>query len=223
MSQITDSPAVLQRQSGRPRDETTDAHLLAAARRLVIRDGYRAVTIDSIVTEAGVARQTFYRRWPGKAELVLDAFVEGEGLSPQPAREALEDELCSFLTMLFENLRRDGPAIRSLIASAQDDPKFLESFRTRFVEPRVWLGRAIFERAATRGELAGDADIGAALDALYGAFWYRLLLGETLDDAYARGLAVLISRSVGYRRSAMSGTSQKTGNVAPLTGTKWGS
>ena len=49
--------------------------VLAAAYELFSRRGIQAVGIDAILTESGVARQTLYRHFAGKQQLVL-AFLE---------------------------------------------------------------------------------------------------------------------------------------------------
>lgn len=49
--------------------------IVAAACELFNRLGIRAVGVDAIMAEAGVARGTFYRYFPGKDDLVL-AFLE---------------------------------------------------------------------------------------------------------------------------------------------------
>lgn len=49
--------------------------IVAAACELFLRLGIRAVGVDAIMDAAGVARGTFYRYFPGKADLVV-AFVE---------------------------------------------------------------------------------------------------------------------------------------------------
>lgn len=48
---------------------------MAAACELFNRSGIRAVGVDAIMSEAGVARGTFYRYFPSKDDLVL-AFLE---------------------------------------------------------------------------------------------------------------------------------------------------
>lgn len=182
--------------AGRPRDEATGPTLLAVVRRLVVRHGYGGVSIQSIIAEAGVARQTLYRRWPSKADLVLDAFLESAAQIPIPAGGSVTERLTGFLGGLFETLRRDGPAIRSLIASAQSDPGFLASFRARFVEPRADVVARFLRDAQQAGDLDPGGDVEAAVDACHGAFWYRLLLGADLDDAYAARLARLVVASL---------------------------
>lgn len=46
-------------------------HLMATAWRLFYRDGYRAVGIDTILAEAGVAKMTLYNHFASKEELII--------------------------------------------------------------------------------------------------------------------------------------------------------
>lgn len=46
-------------------------HLMATAWRLFYRDGYRAVGIDTILAEAGVAKMTLYNHFSSKDELII--------------------------------------------------------------------------------------------------------------------------------------------------------
>jgi AcrR family transcriptional regulator len=46
-------------------------HLMATAWRLFYRDGYRAVGIDMILAEAGVAKMTLYNHFASKEELII--------------------------------------------------------------------------------------------------------------------------------------------------------
>lgn len=63
--------------SSGPRSGTGDARerILASAYELFSRRGIRAVGIESIIAHSGVARQTLYRHFASKQELVL-AFLE---------------------------------------------------------------------------------------------------------------------------------------------------
>ena len=171
---------------GRPRDDATGPALLNAARRLVSERGYNSVSIGMIAEEVGVSRQTLYRRWPSKADLVLDAFLASAAQDENFVEGAFPEVLYDFLANLFANMQKDGPAIRNLIASAQTNPTFLKSFRERFVEPRAEVMARIIRDGMSRGEVASDLDIELLLDFLHGAFWYRLLQGKELDEDYAR-------------------------------------
>ena len=50
--------------------------LYEAAVQLIERDGYDAVSVDQIVTVAGVAKGTFFNHFPGKADLLADWYRE---------------------------------------------------------------------------------------------------------------------------------------------------
>lgn len=181
---------------GRPRDDSAGPALLEAARKLVSVHGYGAVSVQKIAEEAGVGRQTLYRRWASKAELVLDAFMESAERIEVPSKGNTEEIIRGFLSNLFSNLGDDGAALRSLMASAQQDPQFRETFRERFLAPRATIIRLILENAKRLGEIAPDGDIETAVVALHGAFWYQMLIGESLDKDFATSLSALIYRSV---------------------------
>lgn len=50
-------------------------HILETAARLFFKEGYRAVGIDTIVAESGVAKMTLYRHFPSKDDLIV-AYLE---------------------------------------------------------------------------------------------------------------------------------------------------
>ena len=87
---------------------------------------------------AGTGRQTIYRRWPGKAELVLDAFVSHARVEvDEPAMGgSCEQAVTRLLERKFLALEETGPALRSLMAHAQRDPGFRQLFLDRFIEVR---------------------------------------------------------------------------------------
>ena len=180
------------RSPGRPRNERIESRVLEVVRALVIRQGYPSVTMAEIATTAGVAKQTLYRRWPSKAEVVLEAFLDSAAQADEIVYDGLAPTLTRFLIKLFGHLERDGEAIRSLIASAQADSKFLQQFRERFVKPREEALAAILSEAVATQELQADLDTGTLSDMIHGAFWYRLLLGEPLDRSYAERLSAII-------------------------------
>jgi AcrR family transcriptional regulator len=49
--------------------------ILKTAQRLFHRDGFRAVGIDTIIAEAGVAKMSLYRHFPSKDDLIV-AYLE---------------------------------------------------------------------------------------------------------------------------------------------------
>jgi Tetracyclin repressor-like, C-terminal domain len=109
-----------------------------------------------------------------------------------PAAISCEHAVTRFLERTFLALQETGPALRSLMAHAQRDPGFRQLFLDRFIEVRRDSLRRLLGQGIDRGELPAGAAIEAAISALCGALWYRLLLGEPLDRLYAQQLATLI-------------------------------
>ena len=83
------------------------------------------MTMKGIAERAGVGRQTVYRWWSGKAEILLEACIEDAGaeLDTVPDPDPLRD-LLGYLTALTDFLT-DSPAglsYRALLGEAQHDP-----------------------------------------------------------------------------------------------------
>src|SRR5215204_3685125 len=58
---------------GRKRDHTRDPEILAAAIDVLAETGFDGMTIDMVAARAKAGKATLYRRWPSKADLVIDA------------------------------------------------------------------------------------------------------------------------------------------------------
>jgi AcrR family transcriptional regulator len=178
--------------NGRPVNPEATPALMQAARKLVSEHGYQAVSMQMIADAAGVGRQTVYRRWPSKAGLIFDAYLEHAQKLGEIADGPVACMLTRFLTQLFEGLEEDGLAVRSLIAAAQEDAGFRATFNERFIKPRDSIMEAILQRGVQRGELPQTADLALVVEMIHGAFWYRLLLGKPLDKDYAARLTNLM-------------------------------
>jgi AcrR family transcriptional regulator len=176
----------------RTRSDRATAAILSAARELLEERGLKRLSVDAIAARAGVSKATIYRWWPSKAAVVMDAFLAGTGpRMPFPdtgsAREDLRRQLRSVIR-LFNDPRTRGPFV-ALIAESQHDPELAKALRERFIASRRAAAREVFVRGQARGELRDDLDVEIAIDALYGALYYRLLVsGEPLRPRYADAL-----------------------------------
>jgi AcrR family transcriptional regulator len=186
---------------GRKRSQEARRAILEAALELLHEQGYARLTTDAIARAAGVGKQTIYRWWRSKAAVVLEALTElGRTIAPSPTG-SLERDVAAFLEHTFRLLRGPrgtGAVLRGLMAEAQLDPEFAASF-AGFIAARRGALRAVLERH-TR---AGPDELDAAVDMLFGAMWYRLLVGHApLDAAFARALARLAARALARPRRA---------------------
>ena len=174
--------------------------VLEAARSLLIEKGYAAVTVDEIAKRAGTSKQTFYRWWPGKGALYLELY---ERLVPPEILEAdkggLAADLRAVLTELFAVYAATGVgrALAGLVGEMTGDPALATRIRGDYLARRRAMLWKLFDRAASRGELRPDADIGAAIEMLTGAIWFHLMTAiEEPDEHVARRLASMTARAV---------------------------
>jgi AcrR family transcriptional regulator len=184
------------RAPGRPRSDEARARILRATSDELAERGYSALTIDAIAARAEAGRQTIYRWWNSKADVVLDAVLERAAERiPIPDEGSLAVDLELFLRATFAQ-RGQGPALRGLMAQALLDPAFHEAFRDRFLFARRQALLTILQRAADRGEVAPEVSLELLLDVVFGVLWYRLMLGHLpLDDDAAVALATVVRKA----------------------------
>lgn len=118
---------------GRPRSEVAREAVLHAVDDLLVDVGYAAMTMKGIAERAGVGRQTVYRWWSTKAEILLEACLEdarSELTTPErsDARRTLVDYLVALTAFLIDSPA--GLAYRALLGEAQHDPAVRELLRT---------------------------------------------------------------------------------------------
>jgi AcrR family transcriptional regulator len=174
------------------RSDRARVAVLHAADDLLVERGYAGVTIEGIAARAGVAKQTIYRWWPSKFEILMDTFIEdaASALEP-PDTGTVSGDLRQHLRQLAGFLT-DAPAGRvllALIGQAQHDADVAAVFRRRFLDERRARDRTILERGVASGDIRADVDLDLAIDAIYGPVYYRALLtGLPIDDRFVDGL-----------------------------------
>lgn len=182
---MNESPS---RPPGRPRSEASRAAILDAAYRLVAQRGYGAVTAEAIAAAAGAGKQTLYRWWPSKGRIVLEAFLVRERERIDRPREAAirAGDLTKFLVAECANAQPFFAALRFLVTEAQSDADLMAALRAGVFEPRAAALRTILSRRVAETE-----GIETLIGAIDGAIWRRLIIGEPLDEDFARRLAAL--------------------------------
>jgi AcrR family transcriptional regulator len=182
------------RRPGRPRSERARQAVLAAALAVVAEEGPAGLHMDAIARRAGVSKETLYRWWHSKTEVVLDALAErGEQTIPLPSTGTLREDLRAFLRATVDSV---DPATRRLLraiaAAAASDEATADQVRDRFLATRRAALGQILERAVSRGEITGDYSA-LALDLIYGSLWYRLIFRfGPLDYTWADAMALAI-------------------------------
>jgi AcrR family transcriptional regulator len=174
------------RAPGRPRSETSRQAILTAALELVAEAGYAGLTIEGIAARAGVGKQTIYRWWPSRADILLEAGATKADLQvPVTDHGSYQADLRAFLKASYQiaNHPQFADLLRALMADAQIHPEFGHRFRTAFLERRREALAIITDRARRRGDLPNRPDPGTVADIVFGTIWYRILATHQPFDA----------------------------------------
>jgi AcrR family transcriptional regulator len=148
---------------GRRRDDSRDPEILSAALAVLTETGYERMTMDAVAARAKAGKATMYRRWPSKAELVVDAITSS---APMSAPSAIPDtgSLRGDLLALVgadseeENARKLGVMV-GLVAALPHHADLAGIVQEQLVTPRAHLVRTVLERAVGRGEIAAGRDL----------------------------------------------------------------
>ena len=182
---------------GRRRSESSRQAILAAALELTAEVGYAGLTVDGIAARAGTGKQTIYRWWPSKDDVLLEALaVKADLQVPVPDAGSYRADLHAFLTASFAlgRQRQVADVLRALMARAQIDEGFGQRFRAGFLQRRRDALAVILERAQARGELPAHLTPGTIADIVFGVIWYRFLAtGQQLDDQLAAELTTALA------------------------------
>jgi AcrR family transcriptional regulator len=169
------------------RDEQARLAVLHAADDLLIERGFNGVSVEGIAARAGVAKQTIYRWWPSKVDILLDTLVEdaGQQLAIPKAKSAVEGTRRYLRTFArFVTKEPAGRVLLALIGEAQHDPETARTFGERYLEPQRRRERELLQRGVVSGELPAALDVDATLDALCGPVLLRALTGARIPRAF---------------------------------------
>ncbi|MFJ4889824.1 TetR/AcrR family transcriptional regulator [Streptomyces sp. NPDC088788] len=201
--------------AGRPapdatrRSEKSRRAIFAAALALVGESGYPKTTIEGIAARAGVGKQTIYRWWSSKAEVLLDAFMDlGEQAARAAGQEpyALPDtgDLAADLKLVLRASVDEllDPAFevpsRALAAEGLVNDRLGAEFVAKLLEPQLQLYVRRLRSAQDQGEVRPDVDPRIALELFVSPLAQRWLqrtapitydYTDTLVDYALHGLA----------------------------------
>lgn len=90
----------------------------------------------------------------------------------------------------------NAKVVSGLMAGAQLDATFAESFREGFLGRRRAALRTVLDDGRARGEIATGVDLDLLVDLVFGAIWYRLLsrhapLNRRFADRLAEAIVAL--------------------------------
>ncbi|TDQ00287.1 TetR/AcrR family transcriptional regulator [Labedaea rhizosphaerae] len=138
----------------RRRGEELEHAILDAAWAELHDVGYTALTIEGVAARAGTSKPVIYRRWAGRAELVLAAWAR-QAPQPQPIPDSgmLRTDLVALFTRI--TIRHDAvmsEVIAGVMSDVFRDPEVAELLRERLRTAMPAIP-TIVGRAIERGEL----------------------------------------------------------------------
>jgi AcrR family transcriptional regulator len=171
---------------------------LQAALKLGLRDGYEAVSLLAIATEAKAGRQTIYRWWDSKVVLYLDVLRR-----ELAARESLiaptdSPTLHSYLISTYSVLEGGfGKLCADLLIDVSRQPSLRETaYQEYIVERRVYV-RTLLQALEKAHDQTFSVSIDIVTDMVIGLMWYRLmhqtgpLSVQTAESVYQAAVALL--------------------------------
>lgn len=169
---------------GRPRNAAAREKVLRAARALLGAAGVGAVTIEAVAAASGVSKPTIYRTWPNAQAVVMAALMQATPVVAPPsarvrALPALRQQLRDIAAALGS---RTGRSVTLILAAADAETELSKAFRHHFILERRAEGRRLLDSAAARGEIRAGLDLDLVLDELYGAIFFRIMLGHAPVD-----------------------------------------
>lgn len=173
---------------GAVRSEAARLAVVDAATALFGERGYDHLTIEGVAARAGVAKQTIYRWWRSKSELVAECLLEGRilpgELVPRDTGD-LRADLTDWLDRLlaFVDDPRHGTLVRSLVLVAAENETVARLLRDALGAPSDLTVR--LTAAVEAGDLPADTPVAEVAEAAVGAVVLHVLTRAPASEGKA--------------------------------------
>jgi len=200
---------------GRHLDATRDDALREAALELLAEHGYDRLTLEAVAARAGAGKATIYRRWSGKAELVVDAIMCAKEHPVPSDTGSLRGDLRELSRQsMGPQPRLDSEIMLGLASSLPHDTELREAFDERLVRPQSETLQLIFRRAVERGEISPSANVELIASVLPALIFHQiLLLGRAPDQEFIDTVVdeIILPLVLGVTHSSLPSTTSPEG------------
>ncbi|WP_395293656.1 TetR/AcrR family transcriptional regulator [Kitasatospora hibisci] len=177
------------RSTGSRRSEAARLAVLNAADDLLVEYGFEALTIEGIAAAAGVAKQTIYRWWKSKVDILFDNLVLDAGTAlAWPEHPSGPADVRAYVHRFAAFLGEEpaGRVLQALLGHAQLDPRTAELLHGGFLDE---LRARDVAHVRTCLALADDDRAAVVLDAVLAPLYHRaLVLRRPHDTAFVDAL-----------------------------------
>lgn len=178
----------------RPGDDPIEARLVAAAQRVLQRDGLAAVTVRKVAAESQLSVGVLYNHFDDADDLVAAALVAQMGQVGSSVPPGAEADIAVFAQTLLDQMRKTLPIAAGLLARPSLQAR-LRAHVGGFDQPNLGVELiAALRRAQKAGEVSAEIDVAdlvlSVTTLVHGVGMIELLSGEpTTPDWLARVLA----------------------------------
>jgi AcrR family transcriptional regulator len=185
-----ESTAIDHRKGPRRRGEELEHAILTAALEELTEVGFAALTMERVAARARTSKAALYRRWPNRAELVLDACKLRANADDLPDTGELRADVIALLRQMAAKMASPlGGILRGLLGELTRDAEFARLVRERVHTIGPSNIAVVLERAIARGEaepwILTSRRATVATDLLRNHF---LLFGTPIDDGVIVGI-----------------------------------
>ena len=168
-----------------------DRAILETALRLLMEQGYDAMSIEGVAAAAGVGKPTIYRRYASKRELVVAAISSlSDTLALPPDSGDGRAELFAYLSEMLGILQSNSgfAVLGAMLVKEREDPGLLALLRRQVIEARMAAVAGLLRRGIARGEVRADIPLDATAEMLAGAIFARHIAGQAEDPAWLHSI-----------------------------------
>jgi len=186
---------------GRPRSAESHQAILQATLDLLAEAGFDRMSIDAIAARARVGKNTIYRRYSSKEELVADAIesLRQEVMLPDTGRlwSDIDALIKSAMQITLNPLGRQSATM--IINLAANNLQFAQLYWTKYLQPRRQAFAVVLDRAKERGEIQADIDPDLFFDTMSAVMFYALVFqpAEAWEAYVRRVLTFFLRDTVG--------------------------
>jgi AcrR family transcriptional regulator len=188
------------RARGRPRSPEADAAILEAAVAVFAEVGLEGLTMEGVAARAGVGKNTLYRRYANKLELVVTAVRRFTRVgSPPPDTGTTEGDVRAVVDDLVAIVTETpmGRTLPILVATRTRVPELDAAYADIVAEKRA-RSAAVVRRGIERGDFRPDVDVEMVVDGLVSPVFYRFLVTNApLDEPFRAAVVTAVLRAFG--------------------------
>jgi AcrR family transcriptional regulator len=178
-------PAAARRRNAQVRRSEARGRIAAATERLLDERPYRELSVDAVMTEAGLSRTVFYRHYDGLPEVLLELF---EAVAADLAAELESGELREILEAAARAFATHGPLMRAVDQAASHDAVIEQASRAVSDAFTARMGEQLQEAMDEGRVRRGDAhELARALNLMNQRY---LLETVARDPGFDQGRAV---------------------------------